>query len=32
LNNKTVAANYPAGMYVVRLTVAGKTGYTKLVK
>jgi len=32
LNNKTVAANYPAGMYVVRLTVAGNTGYTKLVK
>jgi len=32
LNNKTVAADYPAGMYVVRLTVAGKTGYTKLVK
>ena len=32
LNNKTVSANYPAGIYVVRLTVAGKTGYTKLVK
>jgi hypothetical protein len=32
LNNKTVAANYPAGIYVVRLTVAGKAGYTKIVK
>lgn len=32
LNNKTVAAGYPAGMYVVRLTVAGKTGFTKIVK
>jgi len=32
LNNKTVSANYPAGIYVVRLSVAGQTGYTKIVK
>jgi len=32
VNTKTIAASYPAGIYVVRLTVDGKTGYTKLVK
>ena len=32
LNHKTVVANYPAGIYLVRLEVAGKTGYSKIVK
>lgn len=32
LNHKTIEANYPAGIYLVRLTVAGQTSYTKVIK
>jgi|GEM_PF-1511332 len=32
LNNKTINANYPAGIYLVRLAVAGQTSYSKIVK
>jgi hypothetical protein len=31
-NRKVMAATLPAGMYVVRITVDGKTGYRKIVK
>jgi hypothetical protein len=32
LNTKTVRADFPAGIYVVRLVVSGQTAYTKIVK
>lgn len=32
LNNKTVKANYPSGIYMVRLVVDGQSAYTKIVK
>lgn len=32
INSKTVKANYGAGIYMVRLVVAGQTTYTKVVK
>lgn len=32
LNSKTIKADFPAGIYMVRLTVAGQTTYTKVVR
>jgi hypothetical protein len=32
LNHKSVVANYPAGIYLVRLAFAGQSSYTKIVK
>ncbi|WP_243348421.1 T9SS type A sorting domain-containing protein [Parabacteroides sp. FAFU027] len=32
VNNKIIKAEYPAGIYLVRLTVAGQTSYAKVVK
>lgn len=32
LNHKTIKADYPSGIYLVRLSVAGNTSYAKVVK
>ncbi|MDD4990635.1 MAG: T9SS type A sorting domain-containing protein [Paludibacter sp.] len=32
LNTKTIKADYPAGIYLVRLAVGGETVYTKIIK